>query len=96
MDQETHALRADIAETRQELGDAVQELSARLAPRQQASRLVAERRDLVLERLRGLSGQDLSTVADRIRTAVASKPRAAAGIAGGALLLALRRRRGRR
>lgn len=97
MDEETRAIHQDIAETRSELGDAVQELSERLAPRQQAQRLLADRRDLAVERLRTLSAADLDAAVGRLRTTAAGHPRAGgAGIAGMALLLARRRRRRRR
>lgn len=95
MDEETRAIREEITETRDELGDAVEELSGRLAPRRQAERLVAERRASAVERFRTLSSTDFDAVTHQIRTALATHPRAGVGIAGVVLVLAGRRRRRR-
>ena len=95
MAEEARAIRADIADTRTELGETVQALSARLAPRQQAEQAIAARRDAVLQRVRALSSEDLGAVAARVRTAVEQRPRAAAGLGAVAVLLVRRRRRRR-
>jgi Protein of unknown function (DUF3618) len=96
MDEETRAIRTDIEQTRGELGDAVEELSGRIAPRRQAERIVAERRDAARERIRSLSGEDLGELATRVQAAVRARPQAAAAAAGAVALLLLRRRARRR
>jgi len=95
MDKETRALRSEIVDTREELGEAVQQLSERLAPRQQAERIVTARREAAVERLRNLSSEDLGALASRVRDSVQAHPRPAAAIGAVALLLIRRRQRQR-
>ncbi len=94
MAEDTHALRAEIAETREELGETVQDLSAHLAPRRQAQQAVSRGFDAAMTRLRTLSADDAGAAAARARAAIEQRPRAAA--AGGALLALVLLRRGRR
>ena len=96
MDPETDALRADIAQTRGELGEAAQELSDRLTPRRQAQRVVAQGRDTVVERLGQFSADDAGAIAARVSGSIRRQPQAAAAAVGVVALLVLRRRRRRR
>lgn len=95
MDEETRAIRTGITETRGELGEAVEELSQRLAPRRQAERIVTERREAARERIRNLSTEDASAFVARARATIAAQPRAAAAVGAVVVLLLSRRMRRR-
>ncbi len=95
MAEDTRALRAEIAETREGLGETVQDLSAHLAPRRQAQQAVINGLDAAMARLRTLSAGDVSAAAVRARAAVEQHPQAAAAAGAVTALLVLRRRRRR-
>jgi hypothetical protein len=95
MAEETPEIRADIAETRAELADAVEDLAEKLGPRRQAQRLVRTQREAALRRLRELSSTDAGALVLRVRDEARARPAAAAGVGAGALLLLLRRGRRR-
>jgi hypothetical protein len=95
MAEDTRALRAEIAGTRDELGETVQDLSAHLAPRRQAQQAVSNGVDAAVARLRTLSTDDLSAVAARARAVIEQRPQAAAAAGAVTALWVLRRRRRR-
>ena len=96
MAEDTRALRAEIAETREGLGETVQDLSAHLAPRRQAQQAVSHGLDLAMTRLRAVSADDVGAAAARVRAVVEQRPQAAAGAGALVALVLLRRRRRRR
>ncbi len=95
MAEDTRALRAEIAGTREELGATVQDLSAHLAPRRQAQQALSSGVDAAMARLRTVSADDLGAVAGRARAFVEQRPQAAAAAGAVTALLVLRRRRRR-
>ncbi len=93
MDQETRELRAEIAQTRGELGASVERLSAQLTPRGQAQQVLRRQGDLALQRLRGVSAADVQAGATRLGAALQQHPRGAAAVGVLGLLLVRRARR---